>query len=515
MQLASDADHDGNWSSPDEAGSDHVVSTPNTSGKLWLAAHNPDIGQSPAKAVPARAAVAEFLVKRQSAVLEVLAEFTDQRTLSAALLAVANELQHRFQCDRVAIGLINNHIIEVAAISQQAVVVARTDEVRLLREAMQEACDQEAIIDNSGTDQSYQTIEAHHALTLGLERSHVCTIPLCNNEMVIGAMLLQRRSEQPWSKLTIELLTQIATLTAPLAVLRRDAERGVLDMVCMRTRRRLASFTRPRHLIAKGSAVLLSLLVAIAGLVPVTHYVKASAEIVPTERRVISAPTSGYIDSVFVNAGDHVRKGDNLIRLDTRELELVQAGQENEVRSARSELRAAMASYDRKELAIAQAKLDQIEAELALTRQRILRTVMTAPIDGVIVSGDLSQSLGVSVERGKVLLEMAPADGYEVQLLVHEVDMHYVRPGQSGRLSLESDPGSALAVEVSAIHPIARASGGENRFLVETTLSQQAAGLRPGQTGIVKLEAGEASLLWVWTHRFLEWSRQLMWEWTG
>lgn len=515
MQLASDAGHDDDWSSPDKAGSSDAVPVDNTPGRLWLAANNPEIAQPPGKGMAARAAIADFLVKRQSAVLEVLAEFTDQRTLAAALLAVANELQHLFQCDRVALGLINDDSIEVVAISQQAVIEARTDEVRLLREAMQEACDQETMIDYSGTNESYLIVESHHALTLGLENSHVCTIPLCDKEKVIGALLLQRRAEKSWSQLTLELLSQIATLTAPLVVLRRDAERGVLSTMRIRTHGRLASLIAPKHLIAKGSAVIISLFVAFAGFLPVTHNIKASAEIVPTERRVISAPTNGFINSVFVNAGDHVRSGDILIRLDTRELELEQAGQENEVRSARAELRAAMASYDRKELSIAQAQLDQIEAELALTRQRIVRTSMTAPIDGVIVSGDLSQSLGMSVERGKVLLEMAPADGYEVHLLVNEVDMPYVREGQTGRLSLEADPSSELVVEVSAIHPIAQASGGANRFLVETALKQRAAGLRPGQTGIVKVGAGEASLLWVLTHRFLEWSRQRLWEWTG
>ena len=97
--------------------------------------------------------------------LEVLAEFTDQRTLPTALLAFANELQHRFQCDRVAYSLMTHGHIKVAAISQQAVIETRTDEVRLLREAMQEACDQETTIDYSVTSKSLLIVEAHHAST--------------------------------------------------------------------------------------------------------------------------------------------------------------------------------------------------------------------------------------------------------------------------------------------------------------------------------------------------------------
>ena len=515
MPLASDTNQDEDWSNLEKDGQSPAMPADKSTTKLWLAADNPDASQANTKSVVTPIRVIEFLVKRQATVLELLAEFSDQRTLPAALLAIANDMQHRFQCDRVAFGLITGEHITIAAISQQAVIEARTDEVRLLREAMQEACNQEIIIEYSGSSNTTLRVESHQALTLGQDNMQVCTIPLCDKETVVGALLLQRRAEQSWSRLTLELLSQICTLTAPLIVLRRDAERGIVDMIGVRLRNRLASLLEPRHLIAKASTVALALLLIFSYFLPVTHHVKASAEVVPVERRAISAPTNGYINSVFVNAGDHVRSGDILLRLDTRELELKQAGQENEIRSARAQLRAAMASYDRKELAIAGAKLDQIEAELALTKQQISRTSISAPVSGVIVSGDLSQSLGMSVERGKVLLEMAPAEGYEVQLLVHETDVPYIRQGQTGRLSLAADPGNELQVEVSAIHPIARASGGVNRFLVESVLVQGVAGLRPGQTGLVKLVVGEASLLWVWTHRFVEWSRQRLWEWVG
>ena len=515
MPLASNAEHDGVEPSPDDAGPGDTVPANNTFSRLRLAASNPSVAPPTGKSLMARAAAADFLVKRQAVVLEVLVEFSDQQTLPAALLAVANDLQHRFQCERVAIGLIEDGRIDIAAISQQAVIEQKTDEVRLLREAMQEACKQKMTVYYAGTHSTSVNTECHQALSAGLENQHVCTIPLCDKEHITGAILLQRRSEYSWSRLTMELLTQIATLTAPLIATRRDAERSVWKTLRQRMWSRLETMLAPRHLIAKGAAALLLLLLAFAGFLPVTHHIKASAEIVPTERRLISAPTDGFISSVFVKAGDHVRRGDTLIELDTRELELQQAGQENEVRSAQSELRAAMASYDRKELAIAEARLDQIEAELALTRQRMLRTRMTAPIDGVIVSGDLSQALGMAAERGKVLLEMAPSDGYEVHLLVNEVDVPYVRPGQSGRLSLEADPGNDLNVEVSAIHPIAQASEGKNRFLVETVFEQPMAGLRPGQTGIARLDAGEVRLWWVLTHRFVEWSRQRIWEWAG
>ena len=61
---------------------------------------------------------------------------------------------------------------------------------------------------------------------------------------------------------------------------------------------------------------------------------------------------------------------------------------------------------------------------------------MTAPFDGIIVSGDLSQSLGSPVERGQVLFEVAPLDGYRIVLRVDERDIPYVALGQRGELAV-------------------------------------------------------------------------------
>ena len=64
------------------------------------------------------------------------------------------------------------------------------------------------------------------------------------------------------------------------------------------------------------------------------------------------------------------------------------------------------------------AQIEQAEAQLALVEEQLSRARLVAPFDGFIVVGDLSQSLGSPVERGDVLFEVAPLDGFRVVLEV-------------------------------------------------------------------------------------------------
>ena len=50
-------------------------------------------------------------------------------------------------------------------------------------------------------------------------------------------------------------------------------------------------------------------------------------------------------------------------------------------------------------------------------------------------------------------------------------------------------------------------------FRVEARLDGLHTGLRPGMDGVAKIDIGERSLLWIWTHSALEWLRMAWWAW--
>ena len=145
--------------------------------------------------------------------------------------------------------------------------------------------------------------------------------------------------------------------------------------------------------------------------------------------------------------------------------------------------------------------------------EQIARTRGTAPFDGVVVSGDLSDQLGAPVERGQVLFTLAPLDQYRVALRVAETDVSQVQVGQRGQLVLAANPNDTLPIELSSITSVSEVVSGRNTFRLEATLGATPDFLRPGMQGAARIEIGERRLGWIWTHELVQWLRLKLWSW--
>ena len=172
-----------------------------------------------------------------------------------------------------------------------------------------------------------------------------------------------------------------------------------------------------------------------------------------------------------------------------------------------------MAAGNRVDVRLASTQAAQARAQLELVQRKLERIQITAPFDGVIVRGDLSQQIGSPVEQGKVLFELAPLDAWRVILKVDERDISHVQVGQHGELMLVGLSGSSEPFTVTRITSVAIAEEGRNTFRAEAELTRHGIALRPGMEGVAKVNAGSAAALWVWTRRLTEWLRLLLWEW--
>jgi len=243
------------------------------------------------------------------------------------------------------------------------------------------------------------------------------------------------------------------------------------------------------------------------------YRITADAALEGAVRRVVVAALDGYIDEVHVRPGDIVEEGQLLATLDDSVLQLEKVKWSSQQSQFFHQQRDALAQHDRAESRIIKAKREQAEAQLALLTEQIARTRITAPFDGLIVSGDLSQSLGAPVERGDVLMEVAPLKEYRVVLAVEEGEIFAVREGQNGQLALASVPGTVFPFVVDKITPVATAAEGRNTFRVEARLTASSDALRPGMDGAGKIEAGQQKLIWIWTHKLTNWLRLFTWRW--
>jgi len=174
--------------------------------------------------------------------------------------------------------------------------------------------------------------------------------------------------------------------------------------------------------------------------------------------------------------------------------------------------REALAKRDRSNLVISEFQIRQAESQLALAEEKLARARIVAPFDGIIVSGDFSQMLGSPIERGKTLFEVAPLDSYRLIVHVNERDVRYIAVEQRGTIAFAGMPGDPLPLTLTAITPITVAEEGRNSFRVEARLAELGPHLRPGMEGVVKIDTGQGSLVWIWTRTVVEWLRLTAWK---
>jgi hypothetical protein len=107
---------------------------------------------------------------------------------------------------------------------------------------------------------------------------------------------------------------------------------------------------------------------------------------------------------------------------------------------------------------------------------------------------------------------LAPNDSFRLILEVDESDLAAVHPGQRGELALAAQPERPLRFVTRRIVPVAATSEGRNFFEVEASLQDKLPELRPGLSGVAKVEAGSRSLGWLLSHRAIAWLRLAWWK---
>ena len=437
----------------------------------------------------------------------------EQPSVQAAAMDMANQLADQFSCERVSIGFREGLSIRLQAFSHVATFDGRTQLVRGIEAAMEEALDQhsEIILPLSGDDDALIT-RAHTELSAHCGNVAVCTVPLPGRRGNFGAITLERNSHQPFDKNELALLRSQVGFMGPAMEVKQWEGRPLwvkgLDVVESWS----SDLFGPSHLKAKlvGLAALILLLSLI--FIPGQYEVTAPATIEGAVRQIVIAPLDGYVKKAPITAGDKVKKGQLIAKLDDRNLQLELQKQISERNKIEKEYQEALAKHNRTELGILHAKIDQVSADIGLIQGKISDTELLAPFDGIVISGDLSQSLGKPVETGQLLFEVALLDDYRVVVEVDDHDMAGISAGKKGRLIIAALPESSLFLSVEKIIPVAVSHQEKNFFRVEARLDNPPKELLPGMRGIAKVSIGERSLLWIWTHAVVD--RMRLWIWS-
>jgi len=230
----------------------------------------------------------------------------------------------------------------------------------------------------------------------------------------------------------------------------------------------------------------------LCGLVSNTVAAEFDCILEPHKMVHVSSPVAGVIDQILVGRGDHVKKGQVLVRLksDVQKAKVHLARIHAEF-NARKASRNKRMGHDR---LISENDMDELEskaqaakAELNVELAKLKQLTIRSPINGVVL--DRNHSAGEFI-RDEDILKLAELNPLNVEVVVPSPMLNRVKKGRLATVKLGDDKIKDYSAKVAVVDPVIDAASGTIGVRLEISNPQYAipSGLR------CKISFGEVSL---------------------
>ncbi|QSI46424.1 efflux RND transporter periplasmic adaptor subunit [Thermobispora bispora] len=231
----------------------------------------------------------------------------------------------------------------------------------------------------------------------------------------------------------------------------------------------------------------------------VTATVSASGSVASARERSLGFGTTGTVEKIYVKAGDRVRKGQVLARLDDT------AARES-LEAAKASLEAAAAG----DTSTAQGHAQYISARNAYraAKRTLAGTVIKAPFAGIVTAVNGSEGGSASGGAGGAstgsggqqaggassggFIELADPNRLQIVGSFTESDVTKIKKGQRATVTFAALPGVTPTGKVTLIDPQPQTSNNVVRYAVTISLTDVPSEVRLGQTASVQVVVGEA-----------------------
>ena len=427
------------------------------------------------------------------ALLKISQEITSTLNLDHVLTTVVNQAATVVPFDMCAIGFFDRNRFVLGAVSGEA-EIPKTPEMDQLRSVMEWAATQAGPTSADEYENGWEVSpeEAQRQVVPFLKArdlSGFYAIPLRDDQGNLGVIALLARDAEFLNNMQRETTTILASQTA---VAIRNAQ--LYQQVP------LASFLKP--LAEKRQKLMnlpyarwveigwkLGLAALVLTIIPWKMRVGANANVVPAERRVVSAEMGGVIRGVPVWEGKHVEKGEVLARLDDSEDRIKLAQAQANFALARRDL--SEAEFRRDLTAAGQARLraEMYQAEVNLEQERVDKSQLRSPITGIIITPKVEEKAGKMLAAGDPFCELVEQDRIAVELNVPESEVAFVRSDNDVALKLNAFPTSTFAGKVQRVSAQTTSAEGEQFFVVRAVFPNPGGKIRDGMAGKGKIAA--------------------------
>ena len=219
--------------------------------------------------------------------------------------------------------------------------------------------------------------------------------------------------------------------------------------------------------------------------------------------------------AVHVREGDVVRPGMILADLEDWDYQAALALAKAKYETAASEMNRALAANDGSEAGIQRVQANYWAAELSRAQERLDRTHLRSPIDGVVTTAHVENFVGRHLAPTDSFVEVMDSAQSDVDIALDEEDTVLLRPGEQATIKLNSFPTRSFTGQVQVVSPINGFESDQKVFFARVLVPNPAALLKPGMQGRGKIVAGWHPAGYVLFRRPAMWVYSKLWSWLG
>jgi RND family efflux transporter MFP subunit len=208
----------------------------------------------------------------------------------------------------------------------------------------------------------------------------------------------------------------------------------------------------------------------------------------------LKAEVPGTIDKVLVRPGDRVRRGQQLVTLDVRPLDLAIEQAEADVAAAQVRYRdtyypdsvvtGRVPTDEQRRTAMARSGLQGALVGLEKAKLEREKAITVSPFDGMVDRVDAAR--GVRVSTGETLLRVVNLGELRIESAVLENDLPLIKEGGQAIVTSAAAPDRPIMGRIAAVLPLVDTTTRSGRAFVRVGQNSL---LRPGMYADVRLEA--------------------------
>ena len=463
---------------------------------------------------------AERKVEILEALVKVSAEITSTLDLDRVLDAIVTGPGAVIPYERAAIALEERGRLKVRAITGIVRINPQDPNVVRLQELLEWASLSNDAVSFAQHGDEFQDPRQETQAKLGKYFSETgmrgfYAVPLADDDGRVGTLSFESSDPDflgPAHLEMIKILTSQATVALRNASLYREVPFiDILKPVLDRKRKFLALEKRRRAALVVGAAAALLFLL----IFPLPLRVVGDASVSPAQSVLIQPEVEGVVQRVLVREGDAVTAGTVLANLSDWQYRAQLAAAQAKYETAVSQMNRSLNGNDGGEAGIQKIQADYWASELTRARERLDRTQLRSPINGVVATAHVEDLVGRKLMPGDTLAEVVDTSRAIVDVAIDENDVLLLHPGEKASVKLDGFPTRTFHGEVTVVSPRSQVQGADRVFFARVAVSNPDGLIRDGMQGRGKVVSGWSPAGKVLFRRPAIWIWSKLWSWFG